>query len=405
MVSAWRILLSFLLLSSISEASAVQVEERRGRFVENEHSLLFFLVWVESSAELRLVSRVFKAAYDKSRFFRLSPTFRVWIRDEDEKQKALIRPFPDLKPEIGLDYIVSRVAAESPVQLKPAIIRYLSSLPLTKEGDALYFKAFQLLKIVFRFEHRIAGAFEFDLRRLARIIAARPFNEAECFQLFIGEDAPVTTSVDPGSGRNVLQEALLRGNSLLAKWILQYFGEVALVRHADLERRNGLHYSSAFGDFDLAAAIYALNAESVASLDSKHQMPIDKAVKQDHIQVAKFLRSKRSPINGNAYRENSIFSAIANKSLKSLEMILQDANFNAEQLNRQRQTIWQAALLSESLEVVKIIFRSRHSRFSAEQIRKLAEWSKQHATGDAADFIEDYYDDFLHDQRINECYN
>ena len=374
-----------------------------GSFTENEYFLQLVMFWIDKEMELRLVSRPFKEAYDTARFFRLPPAFWQWtnlISTAPVPESSFI--FSKLKPAIGLDCMVQRAASRAPPDFKSAVIAYLKSLPTDQDGHSLYFNAFKLIKVIFSFESRILSRFEFDMKRLAKIIASRPFNEAECIQLFISEEAPVGTNIDLTSGRNVFQEAVAETNLPLAKWILKYFGYPDVVAHLDVNRRNGLHYVCAYGDLEMVALIYAISPRSALSLDFRFELPITKAIKRDCEAIVKFLRSKQNPINGTSSRENSVFAAIATSSIKSLQVILQDASFDPSQMNRRRQTIWQAALLSKDIEVVKMIFHSRHSRFSADKIEELGEWSRDHSSRQIHEFIEEYYYDFLHDQRQGE---
>ncbi len=190
------------------------------------------------------------------------------------------------------------------------------------------------------------------------------------------------------------EEALAQGNLKLARWLLLYLPFDGLVEHLDLKRWNGLQYACAFGDLELVKKVYARNSNCLKKFDSLYELPIAQAIKRDDELMVKFLRSKQSPLNGASHRENSVFSAIKNRGINSLQIILNDAEFDAAQLNRRQQTIWQAALLSGDLQVVKLIFQSRHCRFSVEEIRELMIWSQQNATEQISEFIQDYYDDF-----------
>ncbi len=196
MLSTVKFLLSLLLLKSTWAA----VPSRS----ENAHFLQIILAWIVNEKDLRLVSRTFKEGYDASRYWLLPPHFRSLLLRPFQSNNNC--PFSLLKPEIGLDIVIRQVSSATPSDFesfKQLVNAFLLSLPVdTDESDRQYWKTFKLLKFSLQSLKRIGPVFDFDLTRLVRIIASRQFNEAECFQLFVSENAPVSKTICPASGRN-----------------------------------------------------------------------------------------------------------------------------------------------------------------------------------------------------------
>lgn len=392
--------LLFLLFSSHQVLAAVVEIPARSRVIEDEYLFQSILSWLDGQLDLRTVSRPFKRVYDASRYLRLDPSFWPMLEAKPDVSKSIFSP-----PQNFLQIIAAKIHSAFPNvvlsrhNLDFLVSEYLPTLS-APENDVLYFNTFKLLKLAFVHQPEINLASIFDLKRLARVIASRPFSVAECTLLFINENASVDGIICPSSGRNVLQEAIFRSNLALAEWLLNTFSHFQIVSHLDLNRRSALHYACAQGNLELVKKIFERYPRAATLNDDKLQNPLDKAVRFNHLSIVKFLRSKQSPINGAASRENAAFTAIKNHALEPLSVILRDAAFNFHQLNRERLSLWQAAVKYGNVSIVKMVFNSKHCCFSPEEWRAVVDWSRMNASSEIFEFIEDNFVDAFQ-ERLN----